>query len=124
VAIITNGTAVLGLGNIGALAGLPVMEGKAALFSPNSLASERRADSAQRHATPERVVATMLRHRVLLRCHPAGGLRRARVFRDRARLRERLAKPVMHDDQHGTAVVALAALQNAATLRLGHSLRH
>src|SRR6266436_3890473 len=96
IAVITNGTAVLGLGNIGALAGLPVMEGKAALF----------AELVGLTGVP-----------ILLEDFAA-----PECFEIEQQLRARLTKPVLHDDQHGTAVVALAALINA-TRHVGRSLR-
>ena len=112
VAVITNGTAILGLGNIGPLAGLPVMEGKAALF----------ADLVGLSGVPVLLEETRAEKIVELICgiHLSFGaiqledFAAPECFEIEARLRERLGKPVLHDDQHGTAVVALAALINAA----------
>ena len=82
VAVVTNGTAVLGLGNIGALAGLPVMEGKAALFAET--VGINGVPILMNETEPARVVAAVHGHRGLIRCHPPGGLRSSRVLRDRA----------------------------------------
>ena len=111
VAVVTDGSAVLGLGNIGPGAALPVMEGKAALFKrfanidawPICLASQD---------TDEIVKA------VEMIAPGFGGINlediaAPRCFEIEARLREKLDIPVFHDDQHGTAIVALAALKNA-----------
>ena len=112
VAIISDGTAVLGLGNIGPAAGLPVMEGKAALF----------AEFAGLNAVPIMLDTTDVDEIVETIVHIApsfGGINledisAPRCFEVEDRLRERLDIPVFHDDQHGTAVVVLAALRNAA----------
>jgi malate dehydrogenase (oxaloacetate-decarboxylating) len=120
VAIVTNGTAILGLGDIGAAAGLPVMEGKAALFSELAdlsgvpiLLTTRDADS---------VVATICAIEQSFGAIQLEDIAAPECFEIEARLREKLDKPVLHDDQHGTAVVTLAALMTA-TRRLGRSLR-
>jgi len=119
VAVVSDGTAVLGLGNIGPAAALPVMEGKAALFS----------EFAGLNAVPIVLSTTDVDEIVATVEHIApsfGGINledisAPRCFEVEARLRERLAIPVFHDDQHGTAIVVLAALRNAATLT-GRSL--
>ncbi|HET6154386.1 MAG TPA: NAD-dependent malic enzyme [Marmoricola sp.] len=111
VAVVTDGSAVLGLGNIGPEAALPVMEGKAALFKrfanidawPICLATQD---------TDEIVKA------VEMIAPGFGGINlediaAPRCFEIEQRLRERLSIPVFHDDQHGTAIVVLAALTNA-----------
>jgi malate dehydrogenase (oxaloacetate-decarboxylating) len=120
VAIVTNGTAVLGLGDIGAAAGLPVMEGKAALFSELAdlsgvpiLLTTRDADS---------VVATICAIEQSFGAIQLEDFAAPECFEIETRLRQKLDKPVLHDDQHGTAVVTLAALLTA-TRRLGRSLR-
>ncbi|MBS0365729.1 MAG: NADP-dependent malic enzyme [Proteobacteria bacterium] len=121
VAVVTNGTAVLGLGNIGALAGLPVMEGKAALFS--DLVGLSGVPILINETAPERVVELV--------AGIAGGFGAIQLedfaapecFEIETRLRERLDRPVLHDDQHGTAVVTLAALISA-TRHSGVDLRH
>jgi malate dehydrogenase (oxaloacetate-decarboxylating) len=112
VAVVSDGTAVLGLGDIGPVAALPVMEGKACLFS----------EFAGLSAVPV-VLATadvdMIVQTVVAMAPSFGGINledisAPRCFEIEARLRERLSIPVMHDDQHGTAIVVLAALRNAA----------
>jgi malate dehydrogenase (oxaloacetate-decarboxylating) len=119
VAVVSDGTAVLGLGNIGPAAALPVMEGKAALFS----------EFAGLNAIPIVLDTTDVDAIVDTVEHIApsfGGINledisAPRCFEVEARLRERLKIPVFHDDQHGTAIVVLAALRNAATVT-GRSL--
>jgi malate dehydrogenase (oxaloacetate-decarboxylating) len=111
VAVVTDGSAVLGLGNIGPGAALPVMEGKAALFKqfadidawPICLATQ----------DVDKIVE------IVEGIAPGFGginledIAAPRCFEIEARLRERLDIPVFHDDQHGTAIVVLAALENA-----------
>jgi malate dehydrogenase (oxaloacetate-decarboxylating) len=120
VAIITNGTAILGLGDIGAAAGLPVMEGKAALFAElvelngvPILLKTRDADS---------VVASIMAIEQSFGAIQLEDFAAPECFEIEQRLCRLLDKPVLHDDQHGTAVVTLAALITA-TRRLGRSLR-
>ena len=114
VAVVTDGTAVLGLGDIGPEAAMPVMEGKAALF-------KRFADvDAWPIALATKDVDEIVRT-VELIAPGFGGINledigAPRCFEVERRLRERLDIPVFHDDQHGTAVVVLAALVNAARL--------
>ena len=111
VAIVTDGTAVLGLGNIGPRAALPVMEGKAMLFK----------EFAGIDAFPVclNVEDTDALVDTVQRLEPAFGginledIAAPRCFEVEERLKELLDIPVFHDDQHGTAVVALAALRNA-----------
>src|SRR3954463_12939538 len=112
VAVVSDGSAVLGLGDIGPAASLPVMEGKACLFSEFAgLSAVPIVLSTQdTDAIVEAVVAI---------APSFGGINledisAPRCFEIEARLRERLDIPVMHDDQHGTAIVVLAALRNAA----------
>jgi malate dehydrogenase (oxaloacetate-decarboxylating) len=119
VAIITNGTAVLGLGNIGALAGLPVMEGKAALFA--ELVGINGVPILINETQPARVVQTVLAIESSFGAIQLEDFAAPECFEIEQALRQRLAKPVMHDDQHGTAVVALAALKTAARYS-GHDL--
>jgi len=119
VAVVSDGTAVLGLGNIGPAAALPVMEGKAALFS----------EFAGLNAVPIVLDTTDVDEIVdtVARIAPSFGginledISAPRCFEVEARLRSRLSIPVFHDDQHGTAIVVLAALRNAA-LVTGRSL--
>jgi malate dehydrogenase (oxaloacetate-decarboxylating) len=111
VAVVTDGTAVLGLGDIGPLAALPVMEGKAALF-------KRFADI---DAFPicldttdvEEIIRTVKAIAPTFAGINLEDISAPRCFEVEARLREELDIPVFHDDQHGTAIVALAALRNA-----------
>ena len=112
VAIVTNGTAVLGLGNIGPLAGLPVMEGKAALFA--DLVGLSGVPILLTETQPDRVVAAIAAIELSFGAIQLEDFAAPECFEIERKLRERLAKPVLHDDQHGTAVVALAALINAA----------
>jgi malate dehydrogenase (oxaloacetate-decarboxylating) len=112
VAIVTNGTAVLGLGNIGALAGLPVMEGKAALFA--DLVGINAVPILLNDTDPQRVVAIITGIAESFGAIQLEDFAAPECFEIEQALQARLQKPVMHDDQHGTAVVALAALLNAA----------
>jgi malate dehydrogenase (oxaloacetate-decarboxylating) len=120
VAIVTNGTAVLGLGNIGPLAGLPVMEGKAALFA--DLVGISGVPILLTETRPDRVVDTIAAMELSFGAIQLEDIAAPECFEIERKLRERVAKPVLHDDQHGTAVVALAALINAAK-QAGRSLR-
>lgn len=120
VAVITNGTAVLGLGDIGPLAGLPVMEGKAALFA--SLVGINAFPILIEDKEPQRAVATILAIEKSFGAIQLEDFAAPHCFEIERELRARLRKPVLHDDQHGTAVVALAALHNA-TQRVGRNLR-
>jgi len=111
VAIVTNGTAVLGLGNIGALAGLPVMEGKAALFS--TLVGINAVPVLLDETEPARCIDHIAAiapgfGAILLEDFAAPA-----CFEIEEGLRSRLNRPVLHDDQHATAIVVLAAAFNA-----------
>ena len=119
VAIVTNGTAVLGLGNIGALAGLPVMEGKAALFS--TLAGINAVPILLEETDPGRCVDQVAAIASGFGAIQLEDFAAPACFAIEEGLRARLEKPVLHDDQHGTAVVTLAALLNA-TRRAGRDL--
>ena len=103
VAVVTNGTAILGLGDIGPVAGLPVMEGKAALFA--ALVGITAVPILIDSRDPARVIDTVEAI--------APSFAAPECFEIEAELVRRLDIPVLHDDQHGTAVVALAALLNA-----------
>ncbi|MEM7050877.1 MAG: NADP-dependent malic enzyme [Acidobacteriota bacterium] len=114
VAVISNGSAVLGLGNIGALAGKPVMEGKAVLFK--RFAEIDVFDLEVDTADPEELIRT-----VELLEPTFGGvnledIKAPECFEVERRLRESLRIPVFHDDQHGTAIISAAALLNALEL--------
>ncbi|WP_188197449.1 NAD(P)-dependent malic enzyme [Nonomuraea sp. SYSU D8015] len=114
VAVVSDGTAVLGLGDIGPSAAMPVMEGKALLFK----------EFANVDAVPICLDCTDVDDLVetVVRLAPSFGginledISAPRCFEIEARLRDLLDIPVFHDDQHGTAIVVLAALQNAARL--------
>ena len=114
VAVITDGTAVLGLGDIGPQASLPVMEGKAILFKqfggvdavPIALATK----------DVDEIVETVVRLAPSFGGVNLEDISAPRCFEIERRLQEALDIPVFHDDQHGTAVVTLAALRNAAKL--------
>ena len=114
VAVVTNGTAVLGLGNIGALAGKPVMEGKGILFKV--FADIDVFDLEVGSENPEDVI------RFCQLLEPTVGginledIRSPDCFYIEQRLRESLSIPVFHDDQHGTAIISGAALLNALLL--------
>ncbi|HEX2074630.1 MAG TPA: NADP-dependent malic enzyme [Geodermatophilus sp.] len=112
VAVVSDGTAVLGLGNIGPAAALPVMEGKACLFS--EFAGLSSVPVVLSTTDVDAIVDT-----VAAIAPSFGGINledisAPRCFEIEERLREQLDIPVMHDDQHGTAIVVLAALRNAA----------
>jgi malate dehydrogenase (oxaloacetate-decarboxylating) len=120
VAVVTNGTAILGLGNIGALAGLPVMEGKAALFA--DLVGISGVPILINETQPARVVEIVSGIATSFGAIQLEDFAAPECFEIEEQLRARLNKPVLHDDQHGTAVVTLAALLNAAQ-RSGVDLR-
>ena len=119
VAIVTNGTAVLGLGNIGPLAGLPVMEGKAALFA--DLVGLSGVPILVNETEPARVIDIVLGIATSFGAIQLEDFAAPECFEIERQLRAQLPKPVLHDDQHGTAVVTLAALINA-TRRSGVDL--
>jgi malate dehydrogenase (oxaloacetate-decarboxylating) len=119
VAIVTNGTAVLGLGDIGPLAGLPVMEGKAALFA--TLAGINAVPILLEEKDPARCIEHIAKIAVGFGAIQLEDFAAPACFEIEEGLRARLDRPVLHDDQHGTAVVTLAALLNA-TRRAGPAL--
>ncbi|MEP9381988.1 NAD-dependent malic enzyme [Nocardioides sp. KR10-350] len=121
VAVVTDGSAVLGLGNIGPGAALPVMEGKAALF-------KRFGDINAWPICLDTQDTDEIVRAVELIAPGFGGINlediaAPRCFEIEARLRERLDIPVFHDDQHGTAIVVLAGLTNALRV-VGKSLQN
>ena len=115
VAVITNGTAVLGLGNIGALASKPVMEGKAVLFK--KFAGIDVFDLEVDETDIDRFVD------IVAALEPTFGginledLKAPECFVIEKKLRERMNIPVFHDDQHGTAIVCAAAIRNGLVLQ-------
>ncbi len=114
VAVVTNGTAVLGLGNIGPLAGKPVMEGKAVLFK--KFAGIDVFDIEIDAKEVDRIVD------VVAALEPTFGginledIKAPECFEVESRLQERMKIPVFHDDQHGTAIIVSAAVKNALFL--------
>ncbi len=119
VAIVTNGTAVLGLGDIGVRAAMPVMEGKAALFA--RLVGLSGVPILVDSQDPDEIVRTVVRIAPSFGAIQLEDIAAPACFEVEQRLREALPMPVLHDDQHGTAVVALAALLSATT-RVGVDL--
>jgi malate dehydrogenase (oxaloacetate-decarboxylating)(NADP+) len=115
VAVISNGTAVLGLGDIGPLAAKPVMEGKGVLFK--KFADIDVFDIELAEKDPDRLVE------IICALEPTFGginledIKAPECFIVERKLRERLKIPVFHDDQHGTAIICAAALKNAALLQ-------
>ena len=114
VAVISNGTAVLGLGNIGALASKPVMEGKSMLFK--TFAGIDAFDIEVAETDPEAFVRTVKAIAPTFGGINLEDIKAPECFEIEARLREELDIPVMHDDQHGTAIITSAALLNAAKI--------
>ena len=115
VAVISNGTAVLGLGNIGALAGKPVMEGKGVLFK--KFAGIDVFDIEIDETDPDKLIE------IIASLEPTFGginledIKAPECFVVENRLKERMKIPVFHDDQHGTAIIASAALINALRIQ-------
>lgn len=115
VGVISNGTAVLGLGNIGAVAGKPVMEGKGVLFK--IFADIDVFDIEINETDPEKFVE------IVAALEPTFGginledIKAPECFYIEQKLKERLQIPVMHDDQHGTAIISAAALLNALEIQ-------
>jgi malate dehydrogenase (oxaloacetate-decarboxylating) len=119
VAVVTDGTAVLGLGDIGPAAALPVMEGKAILFK--SFGGVDAVPICLDCTDVDELVETVVRLAPGFGGINLEDISAPRCFEVERRLQERLDIPVFHDDQHGTAIVVLAALRNAARLT-GRSL--
>lgn len=115
VAVVSNGSAVLGLGNIGALAGKPVMEGKGVLFK--KFAGIDVFDLELDESDPDKLID------IIASLEPTFGginledIKAPECFEIEQRLRERMKIPVFHDDQHGTAIIASAALINALRIQ-------
>lgn len=114
VAVITDGTAVLGLGDIGPLAAMPVMEGKAVLFK--HFGGVDAVPVCMESGTVEELVDAIARIAPTYGGINLEDISAPRCFEIERLLQERLDIPVFHDDQHGTAIVVLAGLLNAATV--------
>ncbi|MBF9067546.1 NADP-dependent malic enzyme [Streptacidiphilus sp. NEAU-YB345] len=114
VAVVTDGTAVLGLGDIGPQASLPVMEGKAILFK--QFGGVDAVPIALDTKDVDEIVETVIRLAPSFGGVNLEDISAPRCFEIERRLQEALDIPIFHDDQHGTAVVTLAALRNAAKL--------
>ncbi|GAA1437005.1 NADP-dependent malic enzyme [Nocardiopsis tropica] len=114
VAVVTDGTAVLGLGDIGPEASLPVMEGKSLLFK--QFGDVDSVPIALACTGVDEIVETVVRMAPSFGGINLEDIAAPRCFEIERRLRERLDIPVFHDDQHGTAIVTVAALHNAARL--------
>ncbi|MFJ9367382.1 NADP-dependent malic enzyme [Nocardia sp. NPDC101769] len=115
VVVVSDGTAVLGLGDIGARASLPVMEGKAALFK--KFAGLDSIPLVLDTKDPDEIVETLIRLRPSFGAVNLEDISAPRCFEIEKRVIEALDCPVMHDDQHGTAIVVLAALKGAAAVQ-------
>jgi len=111
VGVITNGTAVLGLGNIGPLAAKPVMEGKGCLFK--KFAGIDVFDIELAESDPDRLIDLIAAMEPTLGGINLEDIKAPECFYIEARLKERMSIPVFHDDQHGTAIISAAAILNA-----------
>lgn len=123
VAVVSDGSAVLGLGDIGAAASLPVMEGKSALFK--EFGGLDSIPIVLDTKDPDEIVETLIRLRPTFGAVNLEDISAPRCFEIERRVIEALDCPVMHDDQHGTAIVVLGALQGACKVldRDMHELR-
>ena len=115
VGVISNGTAVLGLGNIGALAGKPVMEGKAVLFK--KFADVDVFDIEVDEQDPERFIEVVAALEPTFGAINLEDIKAPECFVIEQALRKRMRIPVFHDDQHGTAIVCAAAISNGLVLQ-------
>ena len=113
--MISNGTAVLGLGNIGALAGKPVMEGKAVLFK--KFAGIDVFDIEVNETDPDRFCDVVAALEPTFGAINLEDIKAPECFEIEARLRARMKIPVFHDDQHGTAITVAAAIRNGLLLQ-------
>lgn len=121
VAVVSDGTAVLGLGNIGPEAGMPVMEGKAVLFKrfadidaiPICLA---RVFNEEGHTDPDKLIETVERLEPTFGGINLEDIAAPACFKIERELKKNLSIPVFHDDQHGTAIISLAGILNALQL--------
>ncbi|MEE2034320.1 NAD(P)-dependent malic enzyme [Rhodococcus chondri] len=115
VVVVSDGTAVLGLGDIGPRASLPVMEGKSALFK--KFAGLNSIPLVLDTKDPDEIVETLIRLRPSFGAVNLEDISAPRCFEIEKRVIEALDCPVMHDDQHGTAIVVLAALKGAVKVQ-------
>jgi malate dehydrogenase (oxaloacetate-decarboxylating) len=115
VVVVSDGSAVLGLGDIGPRASLPVMEGKSALFK--NFAGLNSIPLVLDTKDPDEIVETLIRLRPSFGAVNLEDISAPRCFEIEKRVIEALDCPVMHDDQHGTAIVVLAALKGAVTVQ-------
>ena len=120
VAVISNGTAVLGLGDIGALAGKPVMEGKGLLFK--IFAGIDVFDIEVNEKDPDKFIAAVKAISPTFGGINLEDIKAPECFEIETRLKEELNIPVMHDDQHGTAIISGAGLLNALDIQGNSSL--
>ncbi|MFW2240593.1 NAD(P)-dependent malic enzyme [Rhodococcus opacus] len=115
VVVVSDGSAVLGLGDIGPRASLPVMEGKSALFK--NFAGLNSIPLVLDTKDPDEIVETLIRLRPSFGAVNLEDISAPRCFEIEKRVIEALDCPVMHDDQHGTAIVVLAALEGAVKVQ-------
>ena len=121
VAVITNGTAILGLGNLGGMASKPVMEGKALLFK--RFANINSFDIEVKHKTVEEFVSTVANIADSFGGINLEDIKAPECFEIEKALIERCKIPVFHDDQHGTAIVTAAGMINALEIQ-GKNIKH
>lgn len=121
VAVITNGTAILGLGNLGGMASKPVMEGKALLFK--RFANINSFDLEVKHKTVEEFVSTVANIADSFGGINLEDIKAPECFEIEKALIERCKIPVFHDDQHGTAIVTAAGMINALEIQ-GKNIKH
>ena len=114
VAVVTNGTAVLGLGNIGPLAAKPVMEGKGCLFK--KFANIDVFDIELNQNDPDKLIETIVSLEPTLGGVNLEDIKAPECFYIERKLRERMQIPVFHDDQHGTAIISSAGLLNGLAI--------
>jgi len=121
VAVITNGTAILGLGNLGGMASKPVMEGKALLFK--RFANINSFDIEVKHKTVEEFVSTVANIADSFGGINLEDIKAPECFEIEKALIERCKIPIFHDDQHGTAIVTAAGMINALEIQ-GKNIKH
>src|ERR1700744_1487495 len=114
VAVISNGTAILGLGNLGALASKPVMEGKSVLFK--RFADVDSIDIEVKATDPDEVITVVKNIGLTFGGINLEDIKSPECFRIETELQELLDVPVFHDDQHGTAIISAAGLINACKI--------